>query len=111
MFDQKEWAGLDLVKYQNQIRGDISICCVINMTMFQYASVLYMKPELHFVIVVYHLAFNVSETLNDFIYSGTLRGPCKLHVHKQGKSGGFGSCDRPSNFTQIGFKSSIFQPV
>ena len=30
---------------------------------------------------------------------------------KQGKSVGFDSCDRPSNFTQIGFKSSIFQPV
>ena len=30
---------------------------------------------------------------------------------KQGKSEGFDSCDRPSNFTQVGFKSSIFQPV
>ena len=30
---------------------------------------------------------------------------------KQGKSEGFDSCDRPSNPTQIGFKSSIFQPV
>ena len=29
---------------------------------------------------------------------------------KQGKSEGFHSCDRPSNLTQIGFKSSIFQP-
>ena len=29
---------------------------------------------------------------------------------KQGKSEGFDSCDRPSNLTQIGFKSSIFQP-
>ena len=28
---------------------------------------------------------------------------------KQGKSEGFDSCDRPSNLTQIGFKSSIFQ--
>ena len=32
-------------------------------------------------------------------------------VTKQGKSEGFDSCDRPSNLTQIGFKSSIFQPV
>ena len=32
-------------------------------------------------------------------------------VYKQGKSEGFDSCDRPSNLTQIGFKSSIFQPV
>ena len=70
MFDQKEWAGLDLVKYQNQIWWDISICCDINVTMFPYASVLYVKPKLHFVIVVYHLAFNVSETLNGFISSG-----------------------------------------
>ena len=31
--------------------------------------------------------------------------------HKQGKSEGFDSCDRPGNFTEIGFKSSIFQPV
>ena len=30
---------------------------------------------------------------------------------KQGKSEGFDGCDRPSNLTQIGFKSSIFQPV
>ena len=28
--------------------------------------------------------------------------------HKQGKSEGFDSCDRPSNLTQIGFQSSIF---
>ena len=31
-------------------------------------------------------------------------------VIKQGKSEGFDSCDRPNNLTQIGFKSSIFQP-
>ena len=31
--------------------------------------------------------------------------------YQQGKSEGFDSCDRPSNLTQIGFKSSIFQPV
>ena len=31
--------------------------------------------------------------------------------HKQGKSEGFDSCDLPSNLTQTGFKSSIFQPV
>ena len=30
---------------------------------------------------------------------------------QQGKSEGFDSCDRPSNLTQIGFKSSICQPV
>ena len=30
---------------------------------------------------------------------------------QQGKSEGFDSCDWPSNLTQIGFKSSIFQPV
>ena len=29
----------------------------------------------------------------------------------QGKSEGFDSCDRPSNLTQIGFKSLIFHPV
>ena len=29
---------------------------------------------------------------------------------QQGKSEGFDSCDRPSNLTQIGFKSSIFHP-
>ena len=32
-------------------------------------------------------------------------------ILKQGKSEGFDSCDRPSNLTQTGFKSSIFQPV
>ena len=30
---------------------------------------------------------------------------------KQGKSEGFDSCDRPSNLSQIGFQSLIFQPV
>ena len=30
---------------------------------------------------------------------------------EQGKSEGFGSCDRPSNVTQIGLKLSIFQPM
>ena len=34
--------------------------------------------------------------------------PCDL---EQGKSEEFDSCDRPSNLTQIGFESSIFQPV
>ena len=29
---------------------------------------------------------------------------------EQGKSEGFDSCDRPSNLTQIGLKSSIFCP-
>ena len=44
---------------------------------------------------------------------------CKWHhwnallklLLKQGKSERFDSCDRPSNLTQIGFKSSIFQPL
>ena len=34
----------------------------------------------------------------------------KKDRNKQGKSEGFDSCDRPSNLTQNGFKSSIFQP-
>ena len=34
-----------------------------------------------------------------------------FHKFEQGKSEGFDSCDWPSNLTQIGFKSSIFQPV
>ena len=34
-----------------------------------------------------------------------------LNEIKQGKSEGFDSCDRPSNLTQMGFKSSNFQPV
>ena len=46
--------------------------------------------------------------------------PCDLAIWRmtlknnrvpQGKSEGFDSCDRPSNLTQIGFESSIFQPV
>ena len=32
-------------------------------------------------------------------------------VHTRSKSEGFDSRDRPSNLTEIGFKSSIFQPV
>ena len=34
-----------------------------------------------------------------------------VRVIEQGKSEGLDSCDRPSNLTQTGFKSSIFQPV
>ena len=37
-----------------------------------------------------------------------LWAPCA--IYKQGTSEGFDSCDRPSNLTQIGFKSSIFRP-
>ena len=36
---------------------------------------------------------------------------CYILWNKQGKSEGFDSWDRPSNLTQIGFESSIFQPV
>ena len=32
------------------------------------------------------------------------------NLAKQGKSGGLDSCDRPSNLTQIGFKSPICRP-
>ena len=32
------------------------------------------------------------------------------YVQSQGKSEGFDSCERPSNLTQIGFKSSFFGP-
>ena len=35
----------------------------------------------------------------------------ELFILQQGKSEGFDSCDRPSNLTQTGFESSIFQPV
>ena len=35
--------------------------------------------------------------------------PCV--TRQQGKSEGFDSCDRPSNLTQIGFRSSINQPT
>ena len=40
-----------------------------------------------------------------------LQHSCDTIWIKQGKSEGFDSCDRPSNLTHIGFKSSIFQPV
>ena len=44
------------------------------------------------------------------IDGGLLCGICFLDI-EQGKSEGFDSCDRPSNLTETGFKSSIFQPV
>ena len=46
-------------------------------------------------------------------YLATLGEEYQRHerVQEQGKSEGFDSCDRPSNLTQIGFKSSIFQPL
>ena len=37
-------------------------------------------------------------------------GGCIVISEKQGKSEEFDSCDRPSNLTQIGFKSSTFGP-
>ena len=41
--------------------------------------------------------------------------PCDFELWwmnlEQGKSEGFDSCDRPSNLSQIGLSSSIFQPV
>ena len=42
------------------------------------------------------------------VHQGTRHNQLKC---KQGKSQGSDSCDRPSYLTQIGFKSSIFQPV
>ena len=42
------------------------------------------------------------------VFKLSIFGLCNL---EQGKSEGFDSCDRPSNLTQVGFKSSIFQPV
>ena len=36
---------------------------------------------------------------------------CQWNISEQVKSEGFDSCDRPYNLTQIGFKSSTFQPV
>ena len=48
--------------------------------------------------------------LPEFLFKWCLK-IVPVHQHKQGKSEGFDSCDRPSNPTQIGFKSSIFQPV
>ena len=40
-----------------------------------------------------------------------VREKSQIYSYEQGKSEGFDSCDRPSNLTQIGLKSLIFQPV
>ena len=79
-----------------------------------------------------HLFFSTSSFVHHFITIGVLKlelqsGNAKFGSNlaifravwpwnltddlEQGKSEGFDSCDRPSNLTQIGFKSSIFQPV
>ena len=50
-----------------------------------------------------HLICEVYEVLRGFMK--------EYMLVKQGKSGWFDSCDRPSNLTQIGFRSSIFQSV
>ena len=45
-------------------------------------------------------------------YSLSANQPSRmLKPWSQGKSEGFDKCDRPSNLTQIGFKSSKFQPM
>ena len=53
------------------------------------------------------------ERQSDIIWTDVSPVHCGIFVSlsTQGKSEGFDSCDRPSNLTQIGFKSSIFQPV
>ena len=48
---------------------------------------------------------------NMFPQTQVSNGVSLARVLEQGKSEGFDRCDRPSNLTQIGFKTSIFQPV
>ena len=48
-----------------------------------------------------HLAFGGTHTNKWIVYR---------FVKKQGKSGGFDSCNRPSNLTQIGFNHRFFSP-
>ena len=73
--------------------------------------------------------FNFTETIsiNSMYQTGNSKASTKrrsgirvAYIHlgiffaflcKQGKSGGFDSCDRPSKLTQIRFKLPIFQPV
>ena len=65
-----------------------------------------------------HSQKGVTEGRTDGRTDGQTDGQTDWTIHraawsqlkKQGKSEGFDSCDRPSNLTQIGFKSSIFQP-
>ena len=53
----------------------------------------------------------ITYTLKEYALSPTVSyEPHGINV-KQGKSEGFDSWDRPSDLTQIGFESSIFQPV
>ena len=64
----------------------------------------YFNLSQHFLItkisnVIYHSTY-VMKPISYWVFLITL-----------GKSEGFDSCDRPSNFTQIGFKLTIFQPV
>ena len=55
------------------------------------------------------------KAMGDFkleLQSGNAQFGSKLAIFgEQGKSEGFDNCDRPSNLTQTGLKSSIFQPV
>ena len=53
-----------------------------------------------------HLALIRTDNLENDVTSTS-----NLYTFKQGKSEGFDSCDWPSNLTQIGLKSSTFQPV
>ena len=45
------------------------------------------------------------------LVAGTWQGWEGTRISEQGKSEGLDSCDRPSNLTHIGFKSSNLQPV
>ena len=57
----------------------------------------------------------VPDAINNYVYNSFYM--CNdIYIHGNfikltRQSEGFDSCDRPSNLTQIGFKSSIFQPV
>ena len=63
--------------------------------------------------MMYSYDYNTDTELAPMIMDNYHINPLKISRTKsqQGKSEGFDSCDRPSNLTQIGLKSSIFPHV
>ena len=86
------------------IQGGIFSHRNVNMTSLHIYFPTYFNLSQHLLItkisnVIYHSTYVMK-----LISNGVL-------LIIQGKSEGFDSCDQPSNFTQIGFKLLIFQPV
>ena len=98
-FITKSWLT-DIKKYVSKI-GFITVHGLNERHIAPYT-------DIEFQLIKYQTYIN--EILRQMVTTDIWRNYYTIDKDKQGKSEGFDSCDWPSNLTQIGFKSSIFQP-